>query len=76
MKTFVIDTSISLNGDELFDEIFDAFQHGVSVGIEEANYMMIKKLANLGIDLKLISDLTSIPVEDVVCIVTEKDLDF
>jgi len=75
MKTFVIDTNISLNGDELFDEIFDAFKHGVEVGIEEANYTMIKKLANIGIDLKLISDLTNIPVEDVVCIITEKDLE-
>lgn len=74
MKPFILDNNISLQGEELFDEIYEAFKQGLQTGMEEYNYLMIKKLYNLNIDLNLISELTDTPVDLVACIAIEKDL--
>lgn len=74
MKPFILDNNISLQGEELFDEIYEAFKQGLQTGMEEYNYLMIKKLYNLNIDLNLIAELTDTPVDLVACIAIEKDL--
>lgn len=74
MKPFILDNNISLQGEELFDEIYEAFKQGLQTGMEEYNYLMIKKLYNLNIDLNLIAELTDTPIDLVACIIAEKDL--
>lgn len=44
------------------------------MGVEEANYKLVKKLYDLDINLDLIADLTDIPIDTVACLVMEKDL--
>ena len=37
MKPFILDNNISLQGEELFDEIYEAFKQGLQTGMEEYN---------------------------------------